>query len=260
MIRALNTAATGMAAQQHNIDVIANNMANVNTTGFRKSRTEFQDLVYENIKTPGAQQSDGSIVPSGIQIGQGTRVVSSQAIHMQGSLTQTGGNLDLAIEGDGFFMIKRPDGEFAYSRAGNFKSDGEGRLVTADGFALEPDIVIPSDAMSVAITPDGTVTVTQANGNGASEIGKIQLARFANPGGLLAMGRSQFMPTAASGEPFFGMPGQDGIGTLAQGFLERSNVEVVNEMIDLISSQRAYDVNQKVVQAADEMLRKAVER
>lgn len=259
MIKALNTAATGMAAQQHNIDVIANNMANVNTTGFRRSRTEFQDLVYENIRIPGGQRADGSIVPTGIQIGQGTRVVSSQAIHIQGSLQQTGGNLDLAIEGDGFFMIRRPNGEYAYTRAGNFKADGQGRIVTADGFQLEPEMNLPNDATGITINPDGTAIVTQANGS-STELGQIQLAKFVNPAGLQAIGRGQFIPTMASGEPFFMSPGEDGLGTIAQGFLERSNVEVVNEMIDLISSQRAYDVNQKVIQAADEMLRKSVER
>lgn len=259
MLKALNTAATGMAAQQHNIDVIANNMANVNTTGFRRSRTEFQDLVYETVRVPGAQKSDGTIVPTGVQIGHGTRVVSSQPIHIQGSLEQTGGPLDIAIEGEGFFVIQRPAGDYAYTRAGNFKTDGEGRVVTADGFFLNPNISIPSDSTNVAINPDGTVSATRTDGS-VTEIGRIQLAKFINPAGLQAMGRGQFIPTPASGEPFYSTPGQDGLGTLAHGFLERSNVEVVTEMIDLISSQRAYDINQRVIQAADEMLRKATER
>ena len=260
MLRSLNTAATGMLAQQHHIDVIANNMANVNTTGFRRARAEFQDLVYQNMRTPGGFQADGVIIPTGIQVGQGTRTIATQALHTQGSLQETGAPLDVAIEGQGFFVIRRPNGEFAYSRAGNFKADAEGRLVTNDGFWLEPEIAIPADATGITVAPDGTVSVNQANGSVTTEIGRFQLAKFVNPGGLEAIGRGQFMPTPASGMPILTTPGEDGTGTLAQGSLEMANVEVVNEMIDLIQAQRAYDINQKVIQASDEILRKAVER
>lgn len=260
MLRALSTAATGMAAQQLNIDVVANNMANVNTTGFRRSRAEFQDLLYQNVRAPGGSAGDGARLPTGVQIGQGTRTVSTEAIFSQGQMRQTGSPLDLAIEGAGFFQVTRPNGELAYTRAGNLKTDAEGRLVTVDGFAVEPAISIPPDATGVTISADGTISVTQAGQTTSSELGRLQLANFANPAGLQAVGRSLFVPTAASGEATVASPGEEGIGTVAQGFLEGSNVEVVTEMIDLISSQRAYEINQRVIQAADEMLRKASER
>ncbi len=260
MLRALSTAATGMAAQQLNIDVVANNMANVNTTGFRRSRAEFQDLLYQNVRTPGGSAGDGARLPTGIQIGQGTRTVSTEAIFSQGQMRQTGGPLDLAIEGGGFFQVTRPNGELAYTRAGNLKTDAEGRLVTVDGFAVEPAITIPPDATGITISADGTISVTQAGQTTTSELGRLQLASFANPAGLQAIGRSLFVPTAASGEANVASPGEEALGTIAQGFLEGSNVEVVTEMIDLISSQRAYEINQRVIQAADEMLRKVTER
>ncbi len=260
MLRSLNTAATGMAAQQTNIDVVANNIANVNTTGFRRSRAEFQDLLYQTIRAPGGTAADGSRLPTGLQVGQGTRTVSTENIFTQGGMKQTGNPLDLAIEGSGFFQITRPNGELAYTRAGNLKTDAEGRLVTVDGFAIEPSITIPTDAVSVTISADGTISATQAGQNQAQEIGRLQLANFINPAGLRTIGRSLFIPTAASGEPIVACPGEEGIGTVAQGFLEGSNVEVVTEMIDLITSQRAYEINQRVIQAADEMLRRASER
>lgn len=259
MLRALNTAATGMIAQQTNVDVIANNMANVNTTGFRRSRAEFQDLIYQTVRTPGGTTADGQKLPTGIQLGHGTRNVSTEFIHMQGNLAQTGNPLDLAIEGDGFFKVLRPGGDVAYTRAGNFKSDAEGRLVTVDGYALEPAITVPTDAMSVTVTPDGMVSAQIAGQAASQQLGQVTLATFVNAGGLRAMGRSMFSPTDASGAPIEGIPGEIGLGTIGQGMLEGSNVEVVNEMIDLIASQRAYEINQRVVQAADDMLRKTTE-
>jgi flagellar basal-body rod protein FlgG len=260
MIRALNAAATGMAAQQLNIDVVANNIANVNTTGFRRSRAEFQDLLYQTLKNPGGQAGSGAPVPVGVQVGLGTRVVATQAMHIQGGLRQTGNNLDLAIEGQGFFQVMRPNQEIAYSRAGNFKTDADGRLVTADGFAVEPAITIPVDATSVSVSTNGVVSVTQPGQANAVEVGQLQLVNFANPAGLLEIGRSMFQLTSASGQPLTQTPGENGVGTISQGFLEGSNVEVVNEMIDLIASQRAYEVNQRVVQAADEMLSRVSQR
>ncbi|MCA9610510.1 MAG: flagellar basal-body rod protein FlgG [Myxococcales bacterium] len=259
MMRALRSAASGMVAQQTHIDTIAHNMANVGTTGFRRSRAEFQDLIYQQVRTPGGRTADGGTLPTGIQIGQGTRTVSTEIVHTQGSLQQTGNPLDIAIEGDGFLQVTRPGGEVAYTRAGNLKLDQDGRLVTVDGLPVEPAITVPTDATSVTIGADGTVSVTQPGDGQSMELGQIQIARFSNPGGLQALGRSLFRPTTASGQALVVQPGQGGSGTLAQGFLEGSNVEVVNEMIDLISSQRAYEINQRVIQASDEMLRKTTD-
>ena len=260
MLRALNAAATGMAAQQLNIDVVANNMANVNTAGFRKSRAEFQDLLYQTLRTPGGQSGNGASLPTGIQVGLGVRTVATQALHIQGAMKQTGNSLDLAIEGNGFFQIMRPSGEIAYTRAGNLKTDADGRMVTNDGFALEPAITIPPDATTISVSATGLVSVIQPGSPNAVEVGQLQLANFANPGGLLEMGRSMYQATNASGMPIVMNPGEGGVGTVAQGFIEGSNVEVVNEMIELISSQRAYEVNQRVIQAADEMLSKVTQR
>lgn len=259
MLRALNTAATGMVAQQTNVDVIANNLANVSTTGFRRSRVEFQDLIYQTVRTAGGTTANGQALPTGIQLGHGTRSVSTEFLHIQGALAQTGNALDMAIEGSGFFRVTRPAGDIAYTRAGNFKSDAEGRLVTVDGYALDPQISIPQDATSITITPDGTVSVQVAGQTASQQVGQLTLAMFVNPGGLQAMGRGLFVPTDGSGAAIEGTPGDLGLGTIGQGMLETSNVEVVNEMVDLIASQRAYEVNQRVVQAADDMLRKATE-
>jgi flagellar basal-body rod protein FlgG len=260
MLRALNAAATGMAAQQLNIDVIANNMANVNTTGFKKSRAEFQDLLYQTLRAPGGQSGNGASLPSGIQVGLGVRTVATQALHVQGAMKQTGSSLDVAIEGNGFFQVMRPNGDVAFTRAGNLKTDADGRLVTNDGFAIEPAITIPPDSTSISISATGLVSVVQPGSQNAVEVGQLQLANFANPGGLLEMGRSMYQATNASGQAIVVNPGEGGVGTVAQGFLEGSNVEVVNEMIDLISSQRAYEVNQRVIQAADEMLSRVSQR
>jgi flagellar basal-body rod protein FlgG len=260
MMRALNTAASGMAAQQTNVDVIAHNLANVNTTGFRKQRAEFEDLIYQTIRTPGGTTGEGQKLPTGIQIGEGVRVVSTTQMHQQGSLIQTQSTLDVAIEGDGFFQITRPGGQIAYTRSGNFRVDAEGRMVTVDGYQVEPAISIPTNATAVTISPNGLVSVTTPGSTATQDVGQLTLANFVNPAGLLAIGRTMFVPTDASGEAITGQPGQEGLGTLASGFLEASNVEVVQEMIDLIASQRAYEVNQKVITTADEMLQRVTDR
>ena len=260
MMRALNTAASGMAAQQTNVDVIAHNLANVNTTGFRKQRAEFEDLIYQTIRTPGGTTGEGQKLPTGIQIGQGVRLVSTTQMHHQGSLLQTTSTLDVAVEGDGFFQITRPGGQIAYTRAGNFRVDAEGRLVTVDGYAVEPAISIPTNATFVTISPNGLISVQTSGETATQDVGQLTLANFVNPAGLLAIGRTMFVPTDASGEAIAGQPGTEGLGTLASGFLEASNVEVVTEMIDLIASQRAYELNQRVITTADEMLQRVTDR
>jgi flagellar basal-body rod protein FlgG len=262
MMRALNTAATGMAAQQTNVDVISNNLANVNTVGYRRSRAEFQDLIYQTIRTPGGTTGDGQgqRMPTGIQIGDGVRTVSTTQIHEQGAMLQNGGNWDLAIEGSGFFQIMQPGGQIAYTRAGDFKLDSEGRMVTTDGYLVEPPITIPTNSTACTISPTGMVSVTLPNQTTTQEVGQMQLANFVNPSGLLEIGKTMFTVTDASGPPVLAQPGQEGLGTIAQGFLEASNVEVVTEMIDLIAAQRAYEVNQRVITTADEMLQRVTQR
>jgi len=254
MIRTLWIAASGMQAQKLNIDVISNNLANVNTTGFKRSRADFQDLLYETLRPAGAPSSAGTEVPTGIQLGQGTRPVATQKIFLQGDYQQTQNELDMAIEGDGFFQVLQPNGEIAYTRAGAFKLDSEGRIVTSDGFPMEPEISIPTDSLMISIGTDGTISVLQAGQNEPVELGSIQLARFANPAGLKSMGRNLFTPTSASGDEITGTAGEEGFGTLAQGYLEMSNVSVVDEMVNMITAQRAYEINSKAIQTADEML------
>jgi flagellar basal-body rod protein FlgG len=257
MIRSLWTSATGMQAQALNLDVISNNLANVNTAGFKKSRAEFQDLLYETIRPAGTPSSQDSEVPAGIQLGHGTRPSTVLKIFSQGNMENTQNELDLAIEGDGFFQIALPNGETAFTRDGAFKLDSDGRMVNSDGFALDPEITIPSDALSISVGLDGTVSVLQAGETTASEIGTIELARFVNPAGLISMGKNLFMTSEASGDEMTGTAGEDGLGTLAQGFLEMSNVSVVDEMVKMITAQRAYESNSKAIQAADEMLQLA---
>lgn len=255
MIRSLWTAASGMQAQSLNIDVISNNLANVNTTGFKRSRADFQDLLYETLRAAGTASGDDSEVPSGIEVGHGTRPAAVQKVFIQGDYQQTENELDLAIEGNGFFQILQPSGEVAYSRAGSFKMDSQGRIVTSDGYLLEPDITIPSDAVSLSVGIDGTVSVQRTGEAEPSEIGSLTLARFVNPAGLHSLGRNLFVPTAASGEAIEGTPGEDGLGTISQGFLEMSNVSVVDEMVSMITAQRAYEINSRAIRAGDEMLR-----
>ncbi len=257
MIRSLWTAATGMQAQTLNIDVIANNLANVNTSGFKRSRADFQDLLYESIRAPGVASSSGTTVPTGIQLGHGVRTVATQKLFMQGDFQATQNQLDMAIEGDGFFQILQPNGEIAYSRAGSFKLDSEGRVVTSDGFLIEPELTMPSDTLSISIGTDGTVSVLLAGETEATEIGNISLARFINPAGLNSIGRNLYLPTSASGSVVTGTPGEDGLGTIAQGYIEMSNVSVIDEMVNMITAQRAYEINSKAIQASDEMLQLA---
>lgn len=257
MIRSLWTAASGMQAQTLNIDVIANNLSNVNTAGFKRSRAEFQDLLYETMRAPGVTSAGGNQVPTGIQIGHGTRTVATQRLFTQGDFQHTQNDLDLAIEGAGFFQILQPNGEIAYTRAGNFKIDGEGRIVTPDGYLIEPNITIPVDTLAVAIGTDGTVSIMQAGQPAPVDIGNIELASFVNPAGLDSIGRNLFLLTQASGDAIVGTPGEEGYGTLAQGYLEMSNVSVVDEMVNMITAQRAYEINSKAIQAADDMLQTA---
>ena len=257
MIRSLWTSATGMQAQTLNLDVISNNLANVNTSGFKKSRAEFQDLLYETIKPAGTPSSQDTQVPTGIQLGHGTRPSTVLKIFSQGNMENTQNELDLAIEGDGFFQITLPNGETAYTRDGAFKLDSDGRIVNSDGFTLEPEISIPSDALSISVGLDGTVSVLQAGESIPSEVGTIELARFVNPAGLISMGKNLFITSEASGDEMTGTAGEDGLGTLAQGFLEMSNVSVVDEMVNMITAQRAYESNSKAIQAADDMLQLA---
>lgn len=254
MIRALWTAASGMQSQQINIDVIANNLANVNTTGFKKSRPDFQDLMYQNLKSVGAPSSSSTQVPTGIQIGLGSKAAAVTKVFSPGNITQSGNELDMAIEGDGFFQINLPDGTTAYSRDGAFKKDSQGRMVNSDGYPLTPEIVIPSNASKVSIGNDGTVTVLQAGQSSPTTVGTIQLATFSNPAGLSSMGHNLYQPTDSSGTANTGTAGQNGIGSISQGFIEMSNVSVMEEMVNMIISQRAYETNSKAVQAADEML------
>ena len=257
MIRSLWTSATGMQAQALNLDVISNNLANVNTSGFKKSRAEFQDLLYETIQPAGTSSSQDTAVPAGIQLGHGTRPSAVLKMFSQGNMENTQNELDLAIEGDGFFQIILPNGETAYTRDGSFKLDSDGRVVNSDGFTMEPEIVIPSDALSISVGLDGTVSVLQPGNGTPNEIGSIELARFVNPAGLISMGKNLFITSEASGDEMTGTAGENGLGTLAQGFLEMSNVSVVDEMVNMITAQRAYESNSKAIQAADDMLQLA---
>jgi len=257
MIRSLWTSATGMQAQELNIDVISNNLANVNTSGFKKSRAEFQDLLYENLRPAGAASSADTTIPTGVQLGHGARPSAVQKMFSQGDFQNTDNELDWAIEGDGFFQIELPDGDTSYSRCGEFKLDADGRIVNADGFLLVPQFTVPTDTVSITVGMDGTVSVIEADDPIPREIGTIQLVRFVNPAGLRSMGKNLFVPTEGSGDEIVGTAGEDGFGTIAQGFLERSNVSVVDEMVNMITAQRAYETNSKVIQTADDMLQMA---
>jgi flagellar basal-body rod protein FlgG len=257
MIRSLWTSATGMQAQELNIDVISNNLANVNTSGFKKSRAEFQDLLYESMRIAGAASSADTTIPTGVQLGHGTRPSAVQKMFSQGDFQNTENELDWAIEGDGFFQIELPNGDVSYTRCGEFKLDANGRIVNADGFLLVPQFTVPTDTVSITVGMDGTVSIIQADDPVPSEIGTIQLARFVNAAGLRSLGRNLFVPTEGSGDEIVGTPGEDGFGTIAQGFLEMSNVSVVDEMVNMITAQRAYETNSKVIQTADDMLQMA---
>jgi flagellar basal-body rod protein FlgG len=254
MIRALYSAGSGMAAQQMNVDNIANNLANANTTGFKMRRTEFQDLVYQTIVPPGAASGAQTTVPSGLQLGLGARPAANEVIFQQGDFQQTNNPLDVVIQGRGFFQVRRASGDLAYTRSGAFHLDRDGNLVTLNGENIEPQITIPPEAQAVTIAADGTVSYTLPGQTATQLAGQLQLANFVNPAGLNSIGNNLYLPTDASGDPTLGNPGgQEGLGTLQQGYLESSNVSVVEEFINLIVSQRAYEANSKVVKAADEM-------
>jgi flagellar basal-body rod protein FlgG len=254
MIRALYTAASGMTAQQTNIDNTAHNLANVNTTGFKKARVEFEDLVYEQVRGAGSPNSTSTETPIGLEIGLGTRAVGTARDFATGNLKTTNGPLDLAVQGNGFFQVTLPDGRTAYTRAGAFHLNAEGLVVTAEGYSLEPQISIPSDATSISISKEGVVSVAIAGQQAPQQVGTIELATFQNAPGLQALGGNFFAVTTASGEPTTGVPGTESMGTVAQGFLEESNVSIVEEMINMILGQRAYEANSRVVRTADEML------
>jgi flagellar basal-body rod protein FlgG len=245
-----------MEAQQLRIDVIANNLANVNTTGFKRSRGDFQDLLYQTLKAPGSAAAAGRELPTGLQVGLGTRPVATLKDNALGELRQTGNPLDMAIEGTGYFQVRQPNNEVGYTRSGAFRTDSQGRIVTADGYPLEPPITIPQDAQNIVIAPDGTVSVRQPAQKDAVEVGRVQVVSFVNAAGLESIGRNLLRPSTASGEPVSGTPGENGLGTIAQGFLEGSNVKVVDEMIEMIVAQRTYEINSKVIQAADQILQK----
>jgi flagellar basal-body rod protein FlgG len=256
-MRALFTAATGMEAQQLRIDAIANNLANVNTTGFKKWRPEFQDMFYEVLQAAGATGADGSTLPTGVQIGHGVRNASVTRIFSQGDRVSTQQPLDLAIDGDGFFQVQKTGGETLYTRDGAFKRDRDGNMVNSAGQLLIPNVQIPEDALDITILPDGTISVQLAGQIAPSEVGQLELARFANPSGMRALGGNLFAPTEASGDPETGTPDQAGFGGVTQGFLEMSNVNVAEELVQMILAQRAFEVNSRVIQAGDEMLRNA---
>ncbi len=253
-MRSLWTATTGMNAQQLNIDVIAHNLANVNTTGFKKSRADFQDLLYQMVKVPGSPTSAETRSPTGIQVGLGVRPAAVQKVFTEGDLMHTGNELDVAIEGTGFFQVEMPDGNIAYTRAGNLKRDGDGRLVTSDGYPIQPELAIPENARRVTISETGVVSAVLGDDATSTELGNIELAMFTNNSGLMALGRNLYRETEASGSAVLGSPGSEGYGTLAQTFLEGSNVDMIEELAGMITSQRAYEINSKAVSTSDEMM------
>lgn len=256
MIRSLWIAKTGLDAQQTNLDVIANNLANVSTTGFKRSRAVFEDLMYQNLREVGGQTSDQTRLPSGLQVGTGTRIVATERIHSQGNPTKTDNPKDVAINGDGFFQVLMPDGMTAYTRDGSFQFDRDGQLVTASGFPIQPTITIPRNATSVTIGRDGIVSVTQAGSANSVQIGQLQLTTFLNPTGLRSIGENLYVETDSSGAPNQTIPGQNGAGLVNQGYVESSNVNVVEELVNMIQTQRAYEINSKAVQSSDQMLQR----
>ncbi|TAK05474.1 MAG: flagellar basal-body rod protein FlgG [Candidatus Manganitrophaceae bacterium] len=253
MMRALSIAGTGLGSQQLSVEVIANNLANVSTVGFKKSRSEFEDLMYQTLKAPGATTTTGT-VPVGIQIGSGVIPVAIHRTFGQGEFQQTQNPLDMAIEGDGFFQINLPDGSTAYTRAGSFSINSEGSIVTAEGYPLLPNLSIPTNAQSITVLPTGVISAVVAGNSAPQQIGTIELARFTNPAGLNSMGKNLYQVTAGSGEAVTGAPGQEGFGTVLQGALEGSNVNIAEEMVNMIVAQRAYELNSKAIQTTDEML------
>ena len=259
-MRALSIASTGMPAQQTNVETIANNLANMNTTGFKEQRAEFQDLLYQNIQTPGAQTSDqGTFAPNGIQIGAGVRTAAIYRITTQGDLQSTSNPYDVAVQGPGYFRIQQADGTDAYTRSGNFSLSPQGQLVTQDGLVVQPGIAIPANTLSVAINAQGQVNATVAGNTTPQTVGQLELTRFPNEAGLNAVGGNLYLETPASGSPQAGVPGSTGYGTVQQGYLETSNVNSVDEITALITAQRAYEMNSKVITAADQMLQQTAQ-
>lgn len=258
MIRSLYTAATGMIAQQTNLDVIANNLANVNTSGFKKSRADFQDLMYQILQEPGVAQGQQGTSPTGIQLGLGVRTAAVQRVHSQGDFESTANPFDLALQGDGFLQVANPNGELLYTRSGALKMNQLGVLVTSDGYEVQPAITIPAEALSVTIAEDGTVSVRLPNQATATTVGQFQVARFQNQSGLRSRGQNLFEETEASGPAQLGIPGQQGFAAISQGFIENSNVSVVEEVVGMVTGQRAYEANSKVIQTADQLLSQAV--
>ncbi|MBD3298791.1 MAG: flagellar basal-body rod protein FlgG [candidate division Zixibacteria bacterium] len=259
MIKALRTAASGMVAQQLNIDTIANNLANVNTTGYKKSKVEFQDVLYENVRRAGTNVSAENVVPVNLQVGYGAKPIATVRTFDTGDLNPTDNPLDVAIQGNGFFQVSMPDGTVAYTRDGAFKVSSDGRLVTADGFFMTPEITLPQDTEAISVGIDGRVQVSLPGQLDPQEVGQIELAKFLNPGGLNAIGHNLFLATASSGDAILGNPSENGFGELAQGYLEMANVEVVDEMVNMILAQRAYEINAKAIQTSDDMSRIANE-
>lgn len=256
MIRSLWISKTGLDAQQTQMDVISNNLANVSTNGFKRSRAVFEDLLYQTLRQPGAQSSQQTQIPSGLQIGTGVRPVAAERIHTQGNLQQTGNALDVAIQGAGFFQVLLPDGTTGYTRDGSFQRDSQGQLVTANGFTVQPALTIPANSSSVTIGSDGIVSVLQAGSAAPVQVGSLQLATFINPSGLQSMGGNIYQETASSGTPSTNVPGTNGTGMLNQNYLETSNVNVVEEMVNMIQTQRAYEINSKAITTSDQMLQK----
>jgi len=256
MMRSLYIAKTGLDAQQTQLDVVSNNLANVGTTGFKRSRAVFEDLMYQNLRQVGGQTSDQTRLPSGLQVGTGVHVVATERIHSQGNLTKTDNPKDVAINGGGFFQVLMPDGTTSYTRDGSFQTNAEGQLVTASGFQVQPQITIPQNATSITVARDGTVSVTQAGSTATVQVGQLQLATFLNPTGLQSMGENLYTETDASGAANVVVPGLEGAGVLTQGYVEASNVNVVEELVNMIATQRAYEINSKAVQTSDQMLAK----
>jgi len=259
MIRSLWIAKTGLEAQQTQIDVISNNLSNVGTNGFKRSRAVFEDLLYQTLRQPGAASSQQSLLPTGLQVGTGVRPVAAERLFLQGNLQQTGNDKDVAIQGQGFFQVLMPDGSLAYTRAGSFNVDNQGQLVTSSGYLVQPAIAIPLEAQTITISRDGVVGVTLANATQTTQVGNLQLVNFMNPAGLEAKGENLFVETAASGAPAVNTPGTNGLGYLSQGYVETSNVNLVEEMVSMIQAQRAYEINSKAVTASDQMLQKLVQ-
>ncbi|MGA7180220.1 MAG: flagellar basal-body rod protein FlgG [Thiobacillaceae bacterium] len=256
MIPALWISKTGLDAQQTQMDVISNNLANVNTNGFKASRAVFEDMLYQTLRQPGAPSSDQTQVPSGLQIGTGVKAVAAERIFTQGNLQHTSNSTDLAIQGNGFFQVQMPDGTLAYTRDGSFQTDSQGQLVTADGYVVQPAITIPSNALSITIATNGTVSVIQPGSSQPVQVGALQLATFVNPTGLQSLGQNLLAETASSGTPNTNAPGTNGTGLLNQGYVETSNVNVVEEMVNMIQTQRTYEINSKSIQTSDQMLQK----